>query len=132
MAEGKNIIPVVYVVTLEGVKNRCKIGVTGDLDKRVSQLSVASPFNVVVRHEFRMKTMDDAYEAERKIHDELKEHRVKGEWFAVSIETARNIAREITRAVNGGVLGPEYFIPPVTWFGKVINGSKISTSRKAA
>lgn len=90
---------VVYVVTLKGVRKKCKVGVSGDVSKRVRQLATASPFDIVLSYVLDVYSMELAYRAEKKIHEALKPYRGNGEWFNLAPYEAAQVANEIVQDV---------------------------------
>lgn len=58
----------------------CKIGVAGSPEKRLRQLSTASPHSL--RLDFA-RLVPDAVKLERQAHDHFATSRCNGEWFAV-------------------------------------------------
>lgn len=66
-----------YVYVLEG-GGFCKIGRTVDVDTRVEQLKIQLPFEVSLVHYI---PCSDYVAAEKRLHEELGEYRVNGEWF---------------------------------------------------
>lgn len=65
---------VVYFVS-DG--NAIKIGTTKQLSARLSQMQGGNPTKLVV-----LATVEGSFAHERAVHQELAEHRIKGEWFA--------------------------------------------------
>ena len=71
----------VYVLQAEG-QELYKVGVTKDLEARVSALQTGNPFRIKVV-DFIDNHINGVYAAslEREMHDLLSAHRVSGEWF---------------------------------------------------
>ena len=67
-----------------------KIGVTGNIDKRLAQLQTSTPLDLeVIAH----CVCHNAYGAEAYLHEQYKDNKVKGEWFSLSED-------EITTLIN--------------------------------
>jgi T5orf172 domain len=79
----------IYVIGEEGQLNGpVKIGYSDNPLKRLATLQVGYPRKLVF-HCLNMAVRSDCIKsAERAIHDQLYEHRLYGEWFDVSVETA--------------------------------------------
>lgn len=65
----------------EGI-GQWKIGITTDIDKRLQILKVGNPNIVGVESTYEIYERDVAYKVENLIKRELKQYRVKGEWFS--------------------------------------------------
>lgn len=59
-----------------------KIGVTSDIDSRMSQLCTGSPWGVQYFHFICFKKEKHAYEAELMLHRLFSKNRMNGEWFS--------------------------------------------------
>ena len=66
-----------------------KIGVSGDPEKRLANLSTGCPMNLNVRCGVEFEDDDAAYRVENLLHQILDEGRCEGEWF-LSAEAAKN------------------------------------------
>lgn len=69
-----------YVI---GDKSRsvCKIGITGDPNKRLRTIQISYPWSLDFWHCVRVK---DPMAAEKLLHDRLADFRLNGEWFDAS------------------------------------------------
>jgi predicted GIY-YIG superfamily endonuclease len=90
---------VVYVVSLKGVRKKCKVGVSADVAKRVKQLATGSPFEIVLSYVMDVYSMELAYRAEKKIHESLKQYRGNGEWFNLAPYEAATVANDVVEEV---------------------------------
>lgn len=73
----------VYFIRAENT-SLVKIGYTSSCPmKRLSNLQVGSPHVLILAHKIAVV---DAEDAERIIHNDLKQYRVRGEWFDVDEE----------------------------------------------
>lgn len=68
----------VYVIRCEGF---AKIGIAADPDKRLIELQVGNPFDLVLALKLRS---DNARRDERILHKLLRPHHHRGEWFKVT------------------------------------------------
>lgn len=80
MSIGKRI----YVVKRED--GLVKIGVSRDPENRIRTLEMQGGFTSVAQ--YSSLPYLNAFQIESAIHDQLKEFRAKGEWFAISYEVA--------------------------------------------
>ncbi|MCK8818109.1 GIY-YIG nuclease family protein [Natroniella sulfidigena] len=71
-----------YVYFLKEVGgNKCKIGLTNDLDRRIGQISPKLPFQVELFHSIKTNCN---YKLENFFHTMFKEKRLNGEWFELT------------------------------------------------
>lgn len=75
-----------YVIA-ESADGPVKIGVANNPEKRLSQLQTGSSGELRLFHSEPCEA-DKASEVERRIHQELRPHRKKGEWFSIAVEQA--------------------------------------------
>lgn len=76
----------VYVIAAEGAEEPlCKVGIANSPEKRLKQLSTASPHNL--RLEFSRHS-PEARAVEQAAHLHFRSHRRNGEWFAISTTDA--------------------------------------------
>ena len=69
-----------------------KIGVTGDVPKRLSDLQVGNPEELTVLAAIKVLGEDHAYWIERNLHKFFKEDHIRGEWFRkVNMKKAEKI-----------------------------------------
>lgn len=71
-----------------------KIGIANDMEKRLKQYRLHNPHPLTL-HKVRPLPRPFAREAERRIHEALKEHAHHGEWFTADFPTAYAAARPI-------------------------------------
>lgn len=62
-------------------KSPIKIGVSSNIDKRVSDLQTGNPHPLKVMAAIECRDKKDAYKLENLIHRKLTRYRMKGEWF---------------------------------------------------
>ena len=72
---------VVYLAQWDTEDGPVKIGTTGDLKRRMSDLQVASPYLVVAARVIPAEHQDIARMFERALHHELHEFQIRGEWY---------------------------------------------------
>ncbi len=58
-----------------------KVGVTSNIETRLTELQVASAWELVVRAAIPAYSRRVANWAERYVHDRLRRQRMRGEWF---------------------------------------------------
>jgi len=98
-------MPVVYILTNEGMPEVVKIGITDNLERRVKELDNTStplPFEC-----FYAVEVENAQSIERKIHQGLDEYRVRQnrEFFYCSPEIAKSLL-EIAEVMGGKNVTP--------------------------
>ena len=69
-----------YIIT-DSNKNY-KIGVTGDMSKRLPTLQTSNAGKLTVVYTVTTKSLEEDYKLEKKLHQELSEYRLLGEWFS--------------------------------------------------
>ena len=58
-----------------------KIGVTGNsVESRLSEMQTGNPVELKIWVQYKPRLMG-AYRLERLIHDRLRDHKIRGEWF---------------------------------------------------
>jgi hypothetical protein len=79
----RSTITVLYIVGAYDPQLRfIKIGITGNMDKRLASLQNASPLRLrVIETKYYRGIGLSTYEIEKKLHRYLQEYRVRGEWF---------------------------------------------------
>lgn len=71
-----------------------KIGLAQNVKKRLAGIQTGCPYKLKVIGVRWFKNRADAKLAEALLHAELQDHRLEGEWFAVSIDQAKAAAIE--------------------------------------
>jgi len=66
-------------IAQESVSGRYKIGVSKNPEKRVKQLNIGNPEELVLVHKYKSK---DGFKEESLIHGVLKRHSLRSEWFS--------------------------------------------------
>jgi hypothetical protein len=95
-------VGVVYVVTCG---TRTKIGIARDIDKRLASLQTSNPDPVELIRTFP-GPMKLVRQWEKQAHEELKDHRISGEWFELTALEVVAVVEPITQVVEGG-MSPE-------------------------
>jgi hypothetical protein len=70
----------VYVINLS-LTDLYKIGVSNDVNKRLSQLKTSNPFDLLLINKYHLL---DPYTVEKQLHATFKEKRSNGEWFKLT------------------------------------------------
>ena len=78
--------PMIYAILAKRT-NCIKFGIAKQVGKRLTGLSVGSPFPLKL-----LATADWPHEEERRIHAYLRQHWVRGEWFQVCDRTHKVVA----------------------------------------
>jgi hypothetical protein len=92
----------IYFLTCDEPDFPVKIGITSDVKSRVSTLSVALPFKVVL-----LASIWGAADQERLFHMRFAEHRLQGEWFRRTPELMDLIRRLKSEAAQAEKLRKE-------------------------
>lgn len=73
----------VYILAAEngGAHGPVKIGIAGNVAKRVRGIQTSCPYQIKIVHTFAFPERDMAREIERCFHEVQQEHRTVGEWF---------------------------------------------------
>jgi hypothetical protein len=80
-----------------------KIGLTTDVDRRISEISPKLPFEVELIHVIQA---DDMTKAESYLHERFSDKRVNGEWFRLSSDDVEWIKGLDSIEVNDGQQNP--------------------------
>lgn len=96
----------VYVIT---AGEFCKIGVTGNLKKRLKQYRIHCPLEVQMAFVQEVHP-DSVFKLESAVHDLLKDKRTHGEWFHMKLEAATKAIETARKALGlpryaGALLG---------------------------
>lgn len=95
----------VYFIEIEGT-TYVKVGRAASPERRLSELSTAHPFVLKIRHVINTRDGYADSTLEKRIHTYLKTHRLRGEWFDLSLE-------KLTQTINYFEEGLEYAANPV-------------------
>jgi len=72
----------VYIIQETGSKTGyVKIGKSDDVDERHRTLQTANPRKLILIGKIKGKSSAHALAIEKDIHDQLKTHNIRGEWF---------------------------------------------------
>ena len=77
----------VYILTT-GDLPYVKIGVTKNIQHRVSLLQAGTPLPIRVAHTRTFDSGAEAFCAEQHLHGVFAKHRASSEWFAITVEAA--------------------------------------------
>ena len=69
----------IYIINIEGT-NLYKIGTSQNVNRRIKDISAASPFQIDIIH---VQKVLFAYELEQSIHKQIDHLHVKNEWFKI-------------------------------------------------
>lgn len=78
----------VYVIGATGGLGPVKVGITNDLERRLSQIQSGSPVKLSVIYYLRLATTANVRGIEQAVHRELARDHAHGEWFNVSAVSA--------------------------------------------
>lgn len=95
----------VYFIEIEGTPY-VKVGRAINAKKRLSSLSTAHPFPLILKHTISTSGSHGDVALEKQIHVHLKEYRIRGEWFELPWG-------ELTRVVNHFETGQDYLLNPI-------------------
>lgn len=109
--------PCVYFVS-DG-HGHCKIGVASDLHNRISNLQVGCPYEITLIHVMYFDTITEATKKENQLHHELKEYRIRGEWFEQNFVQLYLSCKELPKKDNMHYLCDQY--PENFNFADIIN-----------
>lgn len=87
----------VYVIYESEDPSASKIGVAGDLIKRLSSMQVGTWRALRIGHAVKLPSKSAAHAIERQVHQALSALHVRGEWFRVSPDRA---AAEVELAMS--------------------------------
>jgi hypothetical protein len=83
----------IYIITDE--HGRLKIGIAVDLWRRLRRLQTGSADLLKLVCFFAIGPWKIARALETAVHERLRSHRVRGEWFKVSVRTAVRVIRQV-------------------------------------
>lgn len=109
--------PCVYFVS-DG-HGHCKIGVASDLYNRISNLQVGCPYEITLIHVMYFDSITEATKKENQLHHELKEYRIRGEWFEQNFVQLYLSCKELPKKDNTHYLCDQY--PKEFNFADIIN-----------
>lgn len=75
----RNSPNILYVI--KDSHGSCKIGITGNLQHRLSTFRISNPYDIQVVFELRT---DSASDIESQLHDKFESKRISGEWFSLT------------------------------------------------
>jgi hypothetical protein len=77
----------IYII---GTNERQKIGYSGDVNKRLKTLQTGNPETLTIHHTIEVPN-ERARLVENKIHKEYNHLRIKGEWFNMTPNKAKDV-----------------------------------------
>ena len=83
-----------------------KIGVSSNVDKRISQLQTGSWAELSV--EYKSMVCSNSFDIESNIHEKLKDKRVRGEWYDVSMSDAISLVESENHQLRTPLLKAYY------------------------
>lgn len=86
----------VYIIT---AGEFCKIGVTGNLKKRLKQYRIHCPLEVQMAFVQGVHP-GDVFKLESAVHDLLQDKRTHGEWFLVKLDAAAEAVNKARKALG--------------------------------
>jgi len=89
----------VYIIHAEGT-NFYKIGVTKDLEKRLSAINNTSPYRCYILYKIEFKERKKAFELESKVHNKFDNKRLNGEWFELSSNELERVKIYINKPID--------------------------------
>jgi hypothetical protein len=98
-----------YFVSAVG-RNITKIGISADPRKRLAGLKTASPYPLALFASVCFEGRAQAERAERIIHAALADHRMSGEWFAISAASALEVNDAVSDMIRIGDFHPDDFV----------------------
>lgn len=78
-------------------KGLVKVGVSKNVNKRLSQLQISSPYKLELLYSF---SSDKAYEDEKTLHEFLKDKQTTNEWFKISKRDVNKLINKIKKGEN--------------------------------
>jgi len=95
----------IYIVGPEEIENNpIKIGVAVDPLSRFSEIQVSNFIPLKLFDHFWMAGRAVTLRVERAVHQHFDEHRVRGEWFQISIENAASAIKSEAANINAWCL----------------------------
>lgn len=96
-----------YVVCHENEKLPIKIGITYNIKHRMIGIQNGNPLKIVLFKEFICNGRCLAIEAEKEFHRQMKDKRIRGEWFDMppneAVKIIPNIIRECSEKLVSGL-----------------------------
>jgi hypothetical protein len=74
----------IYILSLDGSPNICKIGISTNPEQRAKTLQTGSPEKISVFRAWRFDELRDTKKFEAIMHAALSEYQMIGEWFGAS------------------------------------------------
>jgi hypothetical protein len=98
----------VYVIAHEEFKPPTKIGVSLDVQKRFGALQSSNPAKLTLFDAFITESMRIAEAVEREFKSQMKDKKIRGEWFDIQPEAAYEKLREINdKVLNDASIKPD-------------------------
>jgi predicted GIY-YIG superfamily endonuclease len=84
----------IYIIQMKGT-NYFKIGVSNNLNKRLSTLQTGNPVKLYIVRYYIIYT--DANRLEKLLHNYLSEYHIRLEWFCISVDILKDIENIINK-----------------------------------
>lgn len=79
----------------------CKVGVAGNLKKRVDTLQTGHWEELSIHHAVMVRSKSLAFKVEKLAMNRLKDHRIRGEWFNVFAKDAAKVLNDLIDEMDG-------------------------------
>ena len=99
----------VYIMSLDGCPNVCKVGISRNPEHRVKNLQTGSPEKISVFRAWSFDQMRDARKYEAIMHSALSDYRKFGEWFSASPRQASALFMSISQMIHDKDYEPDDF-----------------------
>lgn len=77
----------IYIIR-HGESNLFKVGRAGDVGQRAMHLQCGNPFSLTIENNY---AFENVVLIENKLHKELREYWIRGEWYQCKLDTIQNI-----------------------------------------
>jgi len=85
----------VYILECDGFY---KIGMSKDVQSRINDMQIGNPHKINLVYKFSFKDPTIAFEIEKMLHKDHKEHNIGGEWFS-------QLNEDVIKALKDGSYG---------------------------
>jgi len=108
---------IVYFVQA-GESGPVKIGVTQNIEDRVVNLQTGNPEKINVMRALTLRSKEDAFNLESKLHNKFKDVRLNGEWFKYS-KYLDDFIKNISFKDGEPVFSEPYDMTDYVWAGEI-------------
>ena len=98
-----------YILSLDGSPNICKIGISINPEQRVKTLQTGSPLRINVFRAWSFDDLKDVKQFEEIMHAALSEYQMIGEWFGASPDRAAELFFSICQIMRDKDYHPDDF-----------------------